>query len=56
MFKKGDRVEIVDAGHFRYGQTGTIAGPQVSSGEWPVDDLPASNWISHFRTDQLRRA
>jgi hypothetical protein len=56
MFNKGDRVEIVDARHFQCGQTGTIAGPKVSSGEWPVDDLPGSNWISHFRADQLRKA
>lgn len=55
MFKQGDRVEIVDREHFRYGQEGTIAGPQVG-GEWPVDDLPTGNWISHFRTDQLRKA
>ncbi|MEV0220856.1 hypothetical protein [Streptomyces sp. NPDC050704] len=55
MFKKGDRVEIVDAEHFRCGQKGTIAGPP-ERGEWPVDDLPGTNWTTLYRTDQLRKA
>jgi len=54
MFKQGDRVQIVAAEHFRYGQIGTIAGPQVD-GHWPVN-VPPSEWSSLFKTADLRKA